>query len=64
MLVGLAGGAAYESGMPRAILARRYWDAYSFTLAAAILIMLVAGAANALPQFLARRKKVEGEVQS
>jgi len=61
MLVGLAGGAAYENSMQRSSLARQYWDSYSFTLAAAILIIVIASALNALPLILSRGKKVKGE---
>jgi hypothetical protein len=64
IVAGLAGGAAYESGLPRTSLARSYWDAYSFIVWLAVLLILVGGAINLTASQLTSRKGAKREVSS
>ena len=64
LIVGLSGGAGYESSMPLTGLARRYWDGFSFGLAAAVALMVIAGLVNFLASFLAARRQSEGEAKA
>lgn len=43
LVTGLAGGASYEGTMPRTSLARKYWDAFSFGLLAAVVLIALGG---------------------
>lgn len=43
LVTGLAGGASYEETMPRPSLARRYWDAFSYGLLAAVVLIGLGG---------------------
>ena len=56
MVIGLAGAAAYENGMPRTLLARKYWDAYSYGLTLAALFILAGSTFNSLSRVFAKRK--------
>jgi hypothetical protein len=64
LVSGLSGGAAYESTMPRPGLARRFWDAFSFSLPTAVLLILIGGLVNIVIAFLPARKRAEGETKS
>jgi len=57
LVTGLAGGAAYESGMPRPMLARKYWDAYSYGLMAAILIIVFGSTINTISAYVSNQKR-------
>ncbi len=48
LVTGLAGGAAYERGMPRTSLARTYWDAFSYGLALAVLLIVIGSIINSV----------------
>jgi hypothetical protein len=61
MIIGLSGGAGYESSMPRTGLARQYWDGFSLGLAAAVALIVIAGLVNILASFLVARRRPEGE---
>jgi hypothetical protein len=50
--------------MPRPGLARRYWDAFSFGLPAAALLILIGGLVNIIAAYLPARKQAEGEAKS
>ncbi len=63
LVSGLSGGAAYESTMPRPGLARRFWDAFSFGLPTAVLLILIGGLVNIFIAYLPVRKRVEGETK-
>ena len=56
LVTGVAGGAAYENGMPRTILARKYWDAFSYGLTLAVIFILAGSIFNTLAGILAKRK--------
>ncbi len=43
LVTGLAGGASYEETMPRTSLARKYWDAFSYGLLAAVVLIGLGG---------------------
>jgi hypothetical protein len=62
IVTGLAGGAAYESGLPRTSLARSYWDAYSFVVWLAVLLIIVGGGVNIASSLISERKRAKGEV--
>jgi len=64
LVVGLNGGVAYESTMPRTGIARHYWDAFSFGLPTAVLLILVGGLVNIVLAYLPARKKAEREPTS
>jgi hypothetical protein len=63
IVTGLAGGAAYEGGLPRTSLARSYWDAYSFVVWLAVLLILVGGGINITASLITDRKHAKGEVR-
>jgi hypothetical protein len=63
LVSGLSGGAAYESTMPRPGLARRFWDAFSFGLPTAVLLILIGGLVNIVIAYLPSRKRAEGEAK-
>ncbi len=56
LVTGLAGGAMYESGMPRPILARKYWDAFSYSLIVAVLIIIFGSAINTISAYVMNRR--------
>jgi hypothetical protein len=62
MISGLAGGMAYASIMPRQGATRTYWDAYSFGMPVAVLIMLVGAVVSVLLAYLPSRGRSKGEV--
>lgn len=64
LVVGLNGGAAYESTMPRTGIARNFWDAFSFGLPTAVLLILVGSLVNIVLAYLPARKKAEKEPTS
>lgn len=57
LITGLAGGAAYEGGMPRTILARNYWDAFSYGLILVVVLIVGGNTVNAVAGMLAGRKQ-------
>lgn len=61
-VAGLAGGAAYESGLPRTNLGRIYWDAYSFTVWLAVLLILIGGAVTFTTSQFAKRNQAKGDI--
>ena len=63
LVSGLSGGAEYESTMPRPGLARRFWDAFSFGLPTAVLLILIGGLVNIVIAYLPARKRAEGETK-
>jgi hypothetical protein len=63
MIAGLSDGAAYESTMPRTSMARRLWDAFSFGIPAAVLIVLVGSLISIIAVYLPSRKHARGEAE-
>jgi hypothetical protein len=61
MVTGLADGAAYEKSMPRASLARKYWDAFCFGLLAAVVLIALGGVVVAVYSSLSRRNQTDGD---
>jgi hypothetical protein len=61
MVTGLAGGASYEKSMPRTSLARKYWDAFSFGLLAAVVLIALGGVVVAAYSSLSKRNQTGGE---
>ncbi|MCK5315402.1 MAG: hypothetical protein KAJ53_09780, partial [Anaerolineales bacterium] len=61
MVTGLAGGASYEKSMPRTSLARKYWDAFSFGLLAAVVLIALGGVVVAAYSSLSKRNQSGGE---
>ncbi len=57
MVTGLTGGKTYEQTYGTTGLARHYWDAFGTGTLAAVLLILVGGAGNAL---LAQRNRIKG----
>jgi hypothetical protein len=64
LVVGLGGGMAYESTMPRPGLVRRFWDAFSFGLPTAVILILIGGLVNIVAAYLPARKRAEGETKA
>jgi len=60
LVTGLAGGAAYERGMPRTSLARTYWDALSYGLALTVLLIVIGSIFNSISGMMSNRKQVVG----
>lgn len=56
LVTGLAGGAAYESGLPRALFARQYWNAFSYGLVLAVLFILAGSVLFSISGIVSRRK--------
>lgn len=65
IIAGLAGGGSYENAHPNLVagngLARRYWDAYSFSLLAASLIIVVGAFYSLVVNLAVSRKQAEAE---
>lgn len=59
MVSGTAGAAAYENLLGRTGIGRGQWGAYSLSVLAACLLILVGGVVNALPALTARVKKTK-----
>jgi hypothetical protein len=63
LVVGLYGGASYESGMPRPALARRYWDAFSYAIPVVVLLILIGSLVNTLIEQRRERKPTRRETK-
>jgi len=63
MIAGLSGGMAYESTMPRTGQARRSWDAYSYGLPMAILIILFGSLLSVVLAYLPTLRRSKGEAK-
>jgi hypothetical protein len=63
LVTGLAGGAAYESSMPRPGMARLQWDTFSYGVTASVLLIAIGGAVNFLLGLLASRKQDKRDSQ-
>ncbi len=61
LISGLSGGMAYASIMPRQGFVSTYWDAYSYGMPVAVLIMLIGGLASFLIGYLPGKAKPKGE---
>ena len=61
LIAGLSDGAAYEGTMPRPSMARRFWDAYSFGIPAAVLIILIGSLISVVAAYLSSRKQAQRE---
>ncbi|UCH59662.1 MAG: hypothetical protein JSV61_15800 [Anaerolineales bacterium] len=57
LVTGLAGGAAYELGMPRTSLARYYWDAFSYGITMTVLLIIVGSTINSISRIMTSRKQ-------
>lgn len=63
LVVGLSGGVAYESSMPRPGIARRYWDAYSYGIPTAVFLILIGGLVNIVLAYLPTLKPGQGRAK-
>ena len=61
LITGLAGGMAYEKAAAHPGLARTYWDAYSAGLFAAVIMMIIGGAWNAVTALQSHHTRHEEE---
>jgi len=68
MVAGLLGGGSYESAHQDLLAgdgpARRYWDAFSLSMLAAVILIALGGLVSLLTQALASRDTSEGEKKS
>ncbi len=62
LVTGLAGGASYENTMPRTSLARKYWDAFSYGLLAAVVLIALGGVIVAAFSSFNQRDKADGDI--
>lgn len=60
LVTGLAGGASYEQTMPRTSLARNYWDAFSYGLLAAVVLIALGGVLVAAFSSMNNRDQTDG----
>jgi hypothetical protein len=57
LVAGLSAGVSYESAMQRPGMARRFWDAFSFGLPTAVILILIGSLVSIVPLTCLLRKR-------